>query len=295
MALNMPRDQNGPSDANDATPRSASLSTDASRPSRKRVSLGPVGLDAISFDEAVAWTLDYIGCHKQGPPASICSPNAAIIAHADQDTAFAEIIRNTNLVVADGLPLVWAASLLGTPLRGQIRGVDLMEAICAKGASAGLSIYILGGLPGAAEMAAERLSSRNPGLRIAGVDCPPIGFEIDVELSRQVRKRIAVAAPELLIVALGSPKQERWIFDNCRDLPVGVIQGVGAAIDTVAGLRKRPPAWMRNTGLEWFGRLLNEPGRLWRRYLVGNTRFVWIIFRQRLRSGKPRGQNYTKT
>ena len=173
---------------------------------------------------------------------------------------------------------------LGTPLGGQIRGVDLLQAICAAGAPVGLSIYILGGLPGAAELAAKRLAVPNPGLRIAGTDCPPIGFESDPKVNQQVRERIVAAAPDLLIVALGSPKQERWIFDNYRDLPIGVVQGVGAAVDTLAGLRKRPPAWMRNVGLEWFGRLLNEPGRLWSRYLFGNARFVWIVFRQWLRS-----------
>jgi N-acetylglucosaminyldiphosphoundecaprenol N-acetyl-beta-D-mannosaminyltransferase len=265
MSLNMPQDRNDP------LAGSANQTADVRHPSRKRVSLGSLGLDAVTFNEAVTWTLEYIADHREGPPARICSPNAAIVVEAD-------------LVVADGLPLVWVASLLGTPLRGQIRGVDLMEAICAAGASAGLSIYILGGLPGAAEKAAERLSSLSPELRIAGTDCPPIGFEIDVEVSRQVRERIIAAAPEFLIIALGSPKQERWIFDNYRGLPVGAIQGVGAAVDTVAGLRKRPPAWMRNAGLEWFGRLLNEPGRLWCRYLFGNARFVSIIFRQWLRS-----------
>jgi N-acetylglucosaminyldiphosphoundecaprenol N-acetyl-beta-D-mannosaminyltransferase len=292
MSLNMPRDQNDRNGRNDTTAGSASRSTAASRPSGKRVSLGLVGLDAISFDEAVAWTLDYIAGHRGGPPARICSPNAAIVALADEDAAFGESVRTSNLVVADGLPLVWAASLLGTPLRGQIRGVELMEAICAKGAKAGLSVYVLGGLPGAAKIAAERLSARNPGLRIAGIDCPSIGFEIDVEQSRQVRERIAIAAPEFLIVALGSPKQEQWMFDNYRDLATGAIQGVGGAVDTVAGLRRRPPAWMRNVGLEWFGRLLNEPGRLWRRYLVGNAHFIWIIFHQWLRSGTPHGDDH---
>jgi N-acetylglucosaminyldiphosphoundecaprenol N-acetyl-beta-D-mannosaminyltransferase len=252
--------------------------------SQKRVSLGSLDLDAVTFGEAVASILDYIANHRHGPPARICSPNAAIVALADEDAAFAEIVRTNNLVVADGLPLVWAALLLRTPLPEQIRGVDLMEAICAAGAPDGLSVYILGGLPRAAELAAERLSMRHPGLQIVGTDCPPIGFEHDSEINRQVRERIFAAGPEFLIVALGSPKQERWIFANHRDLPVGAIQGVGAAIDTLAGLRKRPPAWMRSVGLEWFGRLLHEPGRLWRRYLVGNSRFVWIVLRQWLRS-----------
>lgn len=252
--------------------------------SEKRVLLGSLGFDTVTFDEAVAWTLNYIANRGDGPPARISCPNAAIVALADADQSFAEIVRTSNLVVADGLPLVWAASLLGAPLGGQIRGVDLMEAICAAGAHNGLSVYILGGLPGAAELAAQNLKVRNPGLRLAGTDCPPIGFEHDARISRQVRERIVAAAPDFLIVALGSPKQERWIYENYRDLPVGAIQGVGAAIDTVAGLRKRPPAWMRNIGLEWFGRLLTEPGRLWSRYLFGNIRFLWIVTRQWLKA-----------
>ena len=286
MSPNMPQDGEV---RNDTSAENANKTAESFQPSRMRVSLGSLSLDAITFKEAVAWTLGHIANHKQGPPARICSPNAAIVAQADEDAAFAEIVRSSDLVVADGLPLVWAASLLGTPLPGQIRGVDLMEAICAAGAPTRLSIYILGGLPRAAEIAAGRLSSFNPGLRIAGTDCPPIGFEDDVDVSRQVLERIIAAAPEFLIVALGSPKQERWIFHNFRDLPVGAIQGVGAAVDTVAGLRKRPPAWMGNIGLEWFGRLMNEPGRLWSRYLVGNARFIWIVFRQWLRPGTPHG------
>jgi N-acetylglucosaminyldiphosphoundecaprenol N-acetyl-beta-D-mannosaminyltransferase len=283
------KDRNDQDGRSDTSAGATSRRVGAYQPPRKRVSLGSLGLDAITFDEAVTWTLDFIANHREGPPVRICSPNAAIVALAEEDDSFAEIVRTSNLVVADGAPLVWAASLLGTPLCGQIRGVDLVEAICAAGAPAGLSIYILGGLPGAAKIAAERLLALNPGLRIAGTDCPPIGFENDVEVSRQVRERIAAAAAQFLIVALGSPKQERWISANYRNLPVSIIQGVGAAIDTVAGLRKRPPAWMRNLGLEWFGRFLNEPVRLWRRYLVGNFRFIWIVFRQWLRSRTPRG------
>jgi len=280
MSANMPEDRKDDSAGETSRP------ADANQPSGKRVRLGSLYLDTMRFDEAVAWTLEFIANHREVPPARISSPNAAIVALADKDDAFAEIVRTSNLVVADGLPLVWAASLLNTPLGGQISGVDLMEAICAAGAPSGLSIYILGGLPGAAELAAERLSSRNPGLRVAGIDCPPFGFESDPEISRLVRERIVAAAPNLLIVALGSPKQERWIFDNYRDLPVGAIQGVGGAVDTIAALRKRSPAWMREIGLEWFGRLLNEPRRLWSRYLFGNARFIWIVFRQWIGSRK---------
>jgi N-acetylglucosaminyldiphosphoundecaprenol N-acetyl-beta-D-mannosaminyltransferase len=250
------------------------------RVSAKRVVIGNLNLDKATFDEAVAWTLNYIENHRGGPPARICCPNASLVVLAEADEAFAEIVRTSDLVVADGRPLLWAAALVGESLGDQIRGVELMEAICAAGASGGLNIYILGGLPGAAELAGQRLLARNPGLRLAGTHTPPIGFENHPAVNRQIKERIIAAAPDFLIVALGSPKQERWIFDNYRDLPVGAIQGVGAAVDTVAGLRKRPPAGMRNLGLEWLGRLLHEPRRLWRRYIFGNARFVYIVYRQ---------------
>ncbi len=247
---------------------------------KERIFVGPVPLDVLTFNEAVQCALRYIESKSVAPPARIVCPNAFLVALADSDKAYANIIRSCELVVADGLPLVWAASLLGTPLPEQIRGVDLMEAICAACAASGMTFYILGGLPGGAERAAEKLVQRNSGLRLAGIDCPPIGFEADPAANQRVRDKIVAAAPDFLIVALGSPKQEWWISENCRDLPVGAIHGVGAAIDTVAGLRRRPPQWMRSIGLEWLGRLIFEPRRLWRRYLFGNARFLAIVYRQ---------------
>jgi len=259
---------------------SGNSNRDSAPASGKPVRLGALFLDAVTFDEAVRRAAEFLAAHPDGPPARISCPNASLVDLAEDDPGFAAIVNASELVVADGLPLVWAASLLGTPLGGQIRGVDLMEAICAAAGARGMSFYILGGLPGAAEIAAQRLLARHPGLQLAGTDCPPLGFEIQPEINRRVIDKIVAAAPDFLIVALGSPKQEWWIAENCRDLPVGAIQGVGAAVDTVAGLRKRPPEWMRNVGLEWLGRLLREPQRLWRRYIFGNARFVGILFRQ---------------
>src|SRR5271155_4733068 len=143
--------------------------------SAKRILVGAGPLDTVTFDEAVSWTVNYIEKRGNDPPARISCPTAFLVVLADADQAFADIIRASNLVVVDGKPLVWAASLLGTPLPSQIRGVDLMESICAAGAAREMSLYILGGVPGAAESAAERLLECNPGLRVAGIDCPPVG------------------------------------------------------------------------------------------------------------------------
>jgi N-acetylglucosaminyldiphosphoundecaprenol N-acetyl-beta-D-mannosaminyltransferase len=254
--------------------------TDGSRPAKERVPIGNLPLDTVTFDEAVAWTVDYIANRGNRAPARISCPNASLIALADEDPAFAHIIATSNLVVADGLPLLWAAAMLGSPLPEQIRGVDLLEGICSAVSSCDMSLYILGGLPSAAAIVGEKLLDRYAGLKIVGTDCPPVGFEDDSILNRQVRGRIETVAPDVLIVALGSPKQEWWIYNNCRDLPIGAIHGVGAAIDTLAGLRPRPPVWMRRLGLEWLGRLIAEPQRLWRRYIFGNSRFLRVVFRQ---------------
>jgi N-acetylglucosaminyldiphosphoundecaprenol N-acetyl-beta-D-mannosaminyltransferase len=238
-------------------------------------------LDTVTYEEAVKWAVNRITVKsKLDPPARVVCPNVQLVYLAHRSRRFARIIAASDLVVADGLPLVWASNFLGTPIGGQIRGVDLMESICASGGPLGSKVYILGGLPMAAVIAGERLAAGSKGLRVVGTDCPPVGFESDAALNEAVVERIIAAAPDFLVVALGSPKQEYWTEDNYRKLPACVIIGVGAAVDTIAGLRSRPAVWMRKIGLEWFGRLLSEPRRLWKRYLIGNSTFIYLILRQ---------------
>lgn len=251
--------------------------------SHARIPVGPVMLDTVTYEEAVNWAVACITAKTEvGMPARIVTINAQLVHLAHQSERFARIISGSDLVVADGLPLVWAARFLGRAVGGQIRGVDLMESICSSGGPVGLTVYILGGLPRAAGIAGERLAARYKGLRIVGTDCPPVGFESDPALNEAVVQRIISARPDLLVVALGAPKEEHWTEDNYRRLPARVIIPVGAAVDTIAGLRSRPPVWMRKIGLEWFGRLLLEPRRLWRRYLIGNSIFIYLVFRQRI-------------
>jgi N-acetylglucosaminyldiphosphoundecaprenol N-acetyl-beta-D-mannosaminyltransferase len=152
-----------------------------------------------------------------------------------------------------------------------------MEEMCALGAPDRLSVYFLGGLPGAANTAAARLAARYPGLVIAGTDCPPPGFEKDAMATRLVLKRITAAKPDLLCVAFGAPRQEIWMHQHCSTLPIGSALSVGAAFDTQAGLRKRAPRWTHAIGAEWLYRLCMEPRRLWRRYLIGNCQFLGIV------------------
>jgi N-acetylglucosaminyldiphosphoundecaprenol N-acetyl-beta-D-mannosaminyltransferase len=207
----------------------------------------------------------------RGIPQLIMGPNAFLVTLAERDPRFAEALAHASLCLPDGMSVVWGSRLLGKPIP---------EAMCAAAARKGKSVYFLGGLPGAARQAAEVLAARYPGLAIAGTDCPEKGFELDPIATKEVLDRIRLACPDLLCVAFGAPKQEIWMLDHCRNLPIGAALSVGAALDTTAGLRKRAPAWTHELGAEWLYRLVMEPGRLWRRYLIGNLQFGAIVLRE---------------
>jgi N-acetylglucosaminyldiphosphoundecaprenol N-acetyl-beta-D-mannosaminyltransferase len=187
-----------------------------------------------------------------------------------------------DVVVPDGVPLLWAARLLGHPLPGRVAGSDLIFDLCAICARGGYRIYLLGGRPGVAEAAAAEIKSRYPGAVMAGVGCPPPGFEQSSDRVRRIVADVRSARPDLLLVALGSPKQETFLAENWLELGVTVGLGVGIAFEFLSRTQRRAPVWMQMAGLEWSWRLSREPGRLWRRYLVRDPRFFWLLAKQRL-------------
>jgi N-acetylglucosaminyldiphosphoundecaprenol N-acetyl-beta-D-mannosaminyltransferase len=208
----------------------------------------------------------------------VVTPNAQFVHIARSNSRFTEIVQKADLSVADGVPLVWASRLLGSPLPGRVNGTDLMMRLSEEAARRGWSVYLLGGRPGAAEGAAAALHTINPSLRIAGIDCPEMDFMLNAKLDCAAAERIRRAAPDILFVALGAPKQEMWI-DEHRDLPVGVMIGVGGSFELVSGVTRRAPAFLQHNGFEWLWRLVMEPKRMWKRYLVGNSLFLSILFR----------------
>ncbi|MBV8671961.1 MAG: WecB/TagA/CpsF family glycosyltransferase [Acidobacteriaceae bacterium] len=237
-------------------------------------------VDRVTMDYAVARIVHHLKHRPTRPPFLIMGPNAQLVTVAAKNTRFAKALQAADLLLPDGISVVLASRLLGEPIPGRVTGGDLMERLCAESSKQGLSVFFLGGLPGAAAGAAMNLQLRYPGLRIAGTYCPPQGFEIDLNESACVRQLVSDAAPDLLCVALGAPKQEIWMHENCSTLPIGAAIAVGAALDTQAGLRKRAPRWTHKVGLEWGYRLAREPRRLWRRYLFGNARFALLVARQ---------------
>jgi N-acetylglucosaminyldiphosphoundecaprenol N-acetyl-beta-D-mannosaminyltransferase len=249
-------------------------------PDRPRLLLGRAAIDDVTMDEAIARIEAFVAART---PRYVVTPNVDHLVKLEDDDEFRRIYEQASLVLADGMPLVWASRLLGAPLRAKVSGSDLFVAFAPVAARAGHRLYFLGGREGAAARAAELMAARHRGLNVCGVDAPPVGFDRDERANRAVIERIKSARPDVLFVGLGAPKQERWIHRWRHELGVPVSIGVGVSFEFAAGMVARAPRWMQRVGLEWAWRLAMEPRRLWRRYLVDDTRFAAIFLRQWLR------------
>ena len=171
------------------------------------------------------------------------------------------------MVVADGWPVVWASKILRRPLPGLVPGSDLTPALFSTwNGSRRLRVFLLGAMPGVAEVAARNIESRWPQVQTVGVYSPPLGFEYDELETNKILSRINDLQPDVLVVGLGAPKQELWVYRNRNQLRAKTALCVGATIDFLAGEKHRAPVWMRKCGLEWLHRVLSEPRRLAKRY-----------------------------
>ncbi len=220
-------------------------------------------IDRLRHEEAIATIETYVTART---PRQIATVNLDFLRIARDVPAFAETLRTADLALADGMPLVWASRLAGAPLPHRVAGVDLVDAICDRGSSLGWSVFLLGAAPGVAQAASVAMVRRHPGLRIAGVYSPPVGHWDDLE-EKRIRDQISGSQPDILLVALGAPRQDVWISENKLRLGVPVSVGVGCTFDVLAGDKLRAPRWVQRIGMEWSFRLITEPRRLWRRYL----------------------------
>ncbi len=221
---------------------------------------------------------------EAGRGGYVVTPNIDHLARAGQDVSFAALVADANLVVADGMPLVWASRLQGTPLPQRVAGSDLISSLSAAAAGQGKSIFLLGGDSGTAEAAATILRDRYPQLKIAGKLCPEIGFEKDEAEIQRITFELQTAKPDIVFVALGSPKQERLIDRLRGALPATWWLGVGVSFSFLCGNVRRAPVWMRNCGLEWTHRLVQEPKRLFKRYIIVGIPFAgWLLARAAVR------------
>lgn len=235
-----------------------------------RIAVGGVAVDPIREEDVVAWVAAELAAGRGG---RIVTPNVDICRAVSRDPGLAGLVAGAELVVADGMPLVWAARLNGTPLPGRVTGADLIWSLSAMAAANGLPVHLLGGPPGVAERAAERLTASLPGLKVCGVDAPPYGFDRTPQGLDRVRRTVVTARPALVFAGLGFPRQDLLAARLREDLPGTWFLGCGAAIGFAAGTVPRAPGWMRRAGLEWLHRLATEPRRLAGRYLRDDLPF----------------------
>lgn len=207
--------------------------------------------------------------------------NVHVIMEAQRDPALRRILNRAALVTPDGMPLVWLCRLQGHKHVGRVYGPDLLLAACEHGLEQGWRHYFYGGAEGVPDLLAQKLSVRFPGLLVAGAYSPPFRA-LTPEEDEAVVQRINAAQADILWVGLGAPKQEYWMAAHLGRIEAPVMIGVGAAFDFHAGLKRQAPRWMQRSGLEWLFRLLSEPRRLWKRYLVNNPWFVWLVVLQLL-------------
>ena len=232
-----------------------------------RIGVGHALIDNCSSQQVCASIIAH--AQNQGKPAYVLTPNAQHIVLLEKERRLQEIYDRADLVIPDGVSLLIAARLYGRSLQQRIAGVDLFRALCGLAAEAGLHVFLLGGRPGSAELAAINLKNDNPGLQCTTY-CPPLGFEQNRDDLQRTADAITAAQPDILFAAFGAPKQEYWIYQHGLQLSVPVCIGVGGSFEIVGGIVPRAPMWAQNIGCEWLYRLCLEPRRMWRRYLIGN-------------------------
>jgi N-acetylglucosaminyldiphosphoundecaprenol N-acetyl-beta-D-mannosaminyltransferase len=266
--------------------RISSRGNDRRRRPRKRVDLMGLPVDQLTEADTIETVLDAVSAGRGG---CLFTPNLhhmqAFASGSDADVYDrSSALPGARLVVADGMPLIWASRLRGTPLPERVAGSNLIWSLTAAAARRGASIFLLGGNPGAAEACAERMRSEFPDVRIAGLSSPPHGFEKDARAIEEIVESLRAAAPDIVYLALGFPKQEELALQLAQDLPTTWFVGVGISFSFVSGEVQRAPRWMQAAGLEWIHRLVQEPRRLFRRYLIDGLPFAARMFMHALRS-----------
>lgn len=211
--------------------------------------------------------------------AVIAFANVDVIIRAEKDAYLREILKKSNYTLADGKPLLWISQLYKKPICEKISGSDFVPCLCKMAEREQFSVFFLGGAQGVAEKAVRNLLDTYPAMKIAGTYSPEKGFEKDQLQLEIIRKKISDAAPDILIVCLGCPKQEKFIYENMAEYDAVLSVCAGATIDFMAGNVRRCPRWVSDVGLEWFFRVLMEPRRLFKRYFIDDIAIVKLIFK----------------
>lgn len=233
-------------------------------------------VDALTMAQTVERVEEAIARRETTQHVAI---NAAKVVRYQHDDALRTAVDGCELATADGQAVVWAARLLGRPLPERVAGIDLMDALLGVARDRGYGVFLLGAKADVLARAEAAIRERHPGVRIVGRHHGYFGPDEEP----RVVDEIAAARPDLLFVALETPTKELFLARNRERLAVPFVMGVGGSFDVLAGERRRAPRWMRSAGLEWLYRLSQDPRRLTRRYVVGNSAFVWLVLKDAVR------------
>lgn len=245
-------------------------------------------MDSITLEEVLARFKQWLGEEEFH---YIVTPNVDHMVKLEKDKEFRKIYEQADLILPDGAPLMWIADSLGNPLGERIPGSDLLPHVCELAAAEGKSLFLLGAGEGVADLAAANLQRDYPGLQIAGTYSPSMSFAEDKGEQAYCVSLVKEKMPDILVLALGSPKQERFMAAYQKELPVKLVLPIGAAVDFYAGTVRRAPAWMREKGLEWLFRFWQEPGRLFRRYFIEDMKIFCLAWKYRHQIRGEKGDN----
>jgi N-acetylglucosaminyldiphosphoundecaprenol N-acetyl-beta-D-mannosaminyltransferase len=237
-----------------------------------------VGISAVNLDSAAQIINGWIANRQQN---YVCITGVHGVMESQQDQTLRAIHNRAGMVTPDGMPMVWLNRLAGNKHVSRVYGPDLMLKICGEGVARGTRHFFYGGGDGVADLLANKLTARFPGLDVVGTFCPPFRKMTPAE-DQAVVAQINAARPDIVWVGLSTPKQEFWMSQHLGQISAPVMIGVGAAFDFHAGLKKQAPRWMQRSGMEWFYRLMTEPRRLWKRYLRNNPLFLTYLLLDKL-------------
>jgi N-acetylglucosaminyldiphosphoundecaprenol N-acetyl-beta-D-mannosaminyltransferase len=243
----------------------------------KKVDILGIKVNCVGMSETIAIVEKFIA---ERSPRMVITPNVDHLIKTREDKEFKRIYEQADLAVPDGVPLLWAARFLGTPLVERVNGTDLFEALCERAAECGYRIFFLGAEPGVAASAARQLAERHPNIKVVGTYSPSFNFFDSITENEKIEAMIRASQPDILFVGLGAPKQEKWIYRHRHKMQVPVSIGIGASFEYVAGKTARAPRWMQRTGLEWLYRIVENPGRYWKRYIVDDLVFFPLVMAQ---------------
>lgn len=237
--------------------------------------------NALNFSDTLSLLETWMDARSKA--RQIVLANAYTVTFCRQDPALQAQINTADMILADGMSIVWGGRLLGIKIPERIAGPDLMEKLCALAEKQGRSIFLMGSSPENLEQLQRVLLAKWPLLRIAGLHSPSMSERFDERETLEILKHLEAANPDILFVGVSAPKQEIWIAENLHRLPSTLNIGVGAAFDFMSGRIPRAPERLRATGFEWLYRLWHEPRRLWKRYLLGNTIFLSALTYARIK------------